>query len=175
MRTDQRTLLQDHANAIGRLALIAYSQTAPEERRELVYETFFSTVNDSALQTYYLAATIEEALEMGRSYYQVDNPHRADFTAIQVEEAAKEETAVAAVADPAPPSPQITMLLDMVKSLQLEVVRLQQQQAGSQRADIRIRPNWPNQLTCWECGALGRVQRQCPHKGKLPLNSQGSR
>jgi len=111
---------------------------------------------------------------MGRSYYQVDNPHRADFTANQVEEAAK-GTEVAAVADPAPPSPQITMLLDMVKGLQLEVVRLQQQQAGSRRSDSRTRPNRPNQLTCWGCGAIGHVQRQCPRQGKPPLNSQGSR
>jgi len=178
MRRDQRTPLQDHAIAIEGLALIAYSRTAPEERRELVYEAFFSTVNDNALQKHYLAAkitTIEEALEMGRSYYQVDNPHRADLTARQVEEATKEEATVAAVADPASPSPQITMLLDMVKGLQLEVVRLQQQQGGSQRADIRTRPNRPNQLTCWGCGAIGHIQRQCPRKGKPPLNSQGSR
>jgi len=58
-----------------------------------------------------------------------------------VEKAAKEETAVAAVADPAPPSPQITILLDMVKGLQLKVLRLQQQQANSKRTDIRTRPN----------------------------------
>jgi len=35
MRRDRRTSLQDHANAIERLALIAYNQTAPEERRKL--------------------------------------------------------------------------------------------------------------------------------------------
>jgi len=50
MRGDRRTSLQDHANAVERLALIAFSQTAPEERRELVYEAIFSTVNDNALQ-----------------------------------------------------------------------------------------------------------------------------
>jgi len=178
MRRDRRTSLQDHANAIERLALIVFSRTALEERRELIYEAFFSTFNDSGLQKHYLAAkitTIEEALEMGRSYYQVDNHHRADFTASQVKEAAKDDTTVAAVADPAPTSPQITMLLDMVKGLQLEVVRLQQQQTGSQRADIRTRPNRLNQLTCWGCGAIGNVQRQCPHKGKPHLNHQGSR
>jgi len=49
VRRDQRTPLQDHANAIERLALIAYSRTTPEERRELVYEAFFSTVNYNAL------------------------------------------------------------------------------------------------------------------------------
>jgi len=84
MRRDRKTSLQDHANAIERLALIAYNQTAPEERRELVYEAFFSTINNSGLQKHYLAAKIsriEGAPEMGRSYYQVDNPHRADFTA----------------------------------------------------------------------------------------------
>jgi len=121
MRRDKRTLLQDHANAIEILALIAYSRIA----LELVYEAFFSTVNDSGLQKYYLAAkisTIEEALEMGRSYHQVDNLYRADFTASRVEEATEEE---AAAVEPAPLFSKITMLLDIVKGLQLEVVRLQ--------------------------------------------------
>jgi len=58
MRRDRRTSLQDHANAIERLALIAFSLTILEEWRELVYEAFFSTVNDSALQKHYLAAKI---------------------------------------------------------------------------------------------------------------------
>ena len=35
---------------------------------ELVYEAFFRTVKNGRLQRYYLA------LEMGRSYYQVDAP-----------------------------------------------------------------------------------------------------
>jgi len=179
MKRDRRTSLQDHANAIERLALIAYSRTALDERRELVYEAFFSTVNDSALQKHYLAAkisTIEEALAMGRSYYQVDNPHRADFSASQVEEAAREEEAtVATVADPAPSSSQITMLVDMVKGLQLEVARLQQQQGGRRTTEIRTNPTRSNQPTCWGCGASGHVQRRCPQKGKLPLNARGSR
>jgi len=110
---------------------------------------------------------------MGRSYYQVDNPHRADFTAGRVEEATEEAT-VAAVAEPAPPSSQITMLLDMVKGLQMEVMRLQQQQEGRRTADVRTNLTRPNQPTCWGCGALGHVQRQCPQKGKLPLNIRGS-
>jgi len=67
MQRDRRTSLQDHANAIKKLAQIAYSRTDPEERRDLIYEAFFRIVHNGRLQRYYLAAkisTIEEVLEM---------------------------------------------------------------------------------------------------------------
>jgi len=69
--------VQDYANAIKKLALRAFSRTDLEEQRELVYEAFFRTMNNGGLQRYYLAAkisTIEKAMEMGQSYYQVDEP-----------------------------------------------------------------------------------------------------
>jgi len=168
MRRDRRKSLQDHVNTIERLALIVYSRTAREEKRELIYEAFFSTVNDSNLQKHYLATkitTIEKALAMGQSYYQVDNSHSADFTANQVEEATGEEATIAAVADPAPPFSQITMLLDMVKGLQLEVVRVQQQQESKRRADVRTNPTRPNQPTCWGVAPWVMFSGNVPKRG----------
>jgi len=102
---------------------------------------------------------------MGRSYYQVDIPHRTDFMANQVEETPKKEAKVAAVVNSAPPSPQFTMLLDMIKSLQLEVVGLQQES----RRLPGVRNDQINSL------AGGHVQWQCPGKERMPLNIRGSR
>jgi len=132
--------------------------------------SFFSTVNKSGLQKHYLAAKIsmiEEALEIGQSYYQVDNPHRADFTASRVKEAIEEETRVGAVAEPAPPSSQITMLLDMVKSLQMEVVRLQQQQGSKRIANVRTNPTRLNQSTCWGVAPWVTSSSNVPKRGRL--------
>jgi len=42
-----------------------------------VHNTFFQTINKAGLQRYWLTAkvsTIEQALEMGKAYYQVDGP-----------------------------------------------------------------------------------------------------
>jgi len=58
-----------------KLAQTAYNRTDPEERRDLICEAFFRTVNNGWLQRYYLAvkiSTIEEAMDMGWVYYQVD-------------------------------------------------------------------------------------------------------
>jgi len=64
LRRDLRTSLQDHANAIDKLAQIAYSRTDPEEWRDLIYEAFFKTVG--GLQRYYLGAKISTIEKAGR-------------------------------------------------------------------------------------------------------------
>jgi len=62
----------------------------------------------------------------------------------------------------------------IMKSLQMEVVRLQQQRDSRRTLDVRNNSTRLNQLTCWGCGALGHVQRECPHKGRMPLSIRGS-
>jgi len=67
LRRSRRTTLEEHANTVERLAQAAYSHA------------FFKSVNDSGLQRYWLAVkvrSLEEALEMGKSYYQVEGLHR---------------------------------------------------------------------------------------------------
>jgi len=66
------------------LAQVAHGNDEPEVQRSAVYEAFFHTINNPGLQRYYLAAkvtTIEEALALGKAYYQVGGPQCADFTA----------------------------------------------------------------------------------------------
>jgi len=69
MRRDRRTPLEDHANEVERLAQAAFGQATGNDRKRLVYNAFFWSVNHPNLQRYWLAAkvsSIEEAREMGR-------------------------------------------------------------------------------------------------------------
>ena len=184
IRRDRKTSLQDHANAIEALAQVAHGNDEPEAQRSAVYEAFFHTINNPGLQRYYLAAkvtTIEEALALGKAYYQVDGPQCADFTANQVEEQPE-------VIKPAPPNPQVvaaatatpspdqmTMLMDMVKGLQADMKQMQQEQADRRAPRPRGEPIGTSHLTCWGCGARGHVQRQCPQGRRVSLNTRGSR
>jgi len=138
-------------------------------------------VNHPDLQRYWLAAkvsSIEEALEMGKAYFQVEEPRRASYTARQVVKDDEETTPpptpqVAAAATKSPEQRQLTMLMDMVKGLQAMVTELQSNQADRQAPRSRDDPICPSLLTCWGCGMQGHVRRPCP-RGQRPLNTQGS-
>jgi len=180
MRRDRRTSLEDHANEVERLAQAAFSHATGPERQRLVYNAFFRSVNNPDLQHYWMAANVsslDEALEMGKAYFQVEGLQGLRFTAHQVVE---DETTmlsnpqVAAVATKSLEQTQLTMLMNMVKGLQATVTELQRGQAGRQAPQVRDDSTRSSQLTCWGCGAPGHVRRHCP-KGHLPLNNQGSR
>jgi len=86
MGRDRRTLLKDHANEVERLAQAAFSHATGDDRKCLVYNVlaFFQSVNDPDLQRYWLAAkvsSLEEALEMGKAYFQVEGPRGASYRA----------------------------------------------------------------------------------------------
>jgi len=170
IRRDRKTSLQDHANAIATLVQVAHSNDEPEAQRGAVYEAFFHTINNPGLQRYYLAAkvtTIEEALALGRAYYQVDGPQCADFTACQVEEQPEvikpdqpnTQTVAATSATPSPD--QLTMLMDMVKGLQADMKQMQGEQADTSLV--------------WGCGAKGHMRRHCTQERRMRLNTRGSR
>jgi len=70
LRRIWRPPLQDYTKSIERLAQTAFSQAKEDEKRRLVYNAFFRTINNPGLQRYWLAvkvSTIEEALEMGKA------------------------------------------------------------------------------------------------------------
>jgi len=48
--------LEDHANAMEQLAQTAFRQVAGVERKHLVHNAFFRSINDLDLQCYWLAA-----------------------------------------------------------------------------------------------------------------------
>jgi len=182
MRRDRRTPLEDHANEVERLAQAAFGHATGSDRERLVYNAFFRSVNHSDLQRYWLAAkvsSIEEALEMGKAYFQVEEPRRPSYTARQVVGEDEETTPlptpqVAAAATKAPEQTQLTMLMGMVKGLQATVTKLQHDQADRRTPRSRDNPIRPSPLTCWGCGMQGHVRRHCP-KGQRSLNTQGSR
>jgi len=75
MRRDRRTPLEDQANVVERLAQMAFSQVTGGERKRLLYNLFFRSINDPDLQRYWLVAkvsSLEEALKMDKAYFQVD-------------------------------------------------------------------------------------------------------
>jgi len=134
MRRDRKTPLEDHANEVQRLAQTAFGHATGSDRDHLVYNAFFWSVNHPDLQRYWLAAkvsSIEEALEMGKAYFQVEEPRRPSYTARQVVKGEEETTSpptpqVAAAATKSPEQTQLTMLMDMVKGLQATVTKLQE-------------------------------------------------
>jgi len=77
MKGDRRTPLENHAKEVERLAQAAFGYATGSDRKRLVYIAFFRSVNHPNLQRYWLAAivsSIEEALEMGKAYFQVEEP-----------------------------------------------------------------------------------------------------
>jgi len=179
LRRDRRTSLEDHANEVERLAQAVFSQATGPERERLVYNAFFRSVNNADVQHHWMAAkvsSLEEALEMGKAYFQVEELKGARFTAYQVvrnETTTPSNPQVAAATTKSPEQTQLTMLMDMVKGLQATVTELQQGQVGRRALRVRDNPTRPSQLICWGCGTPGHVRRHCP-KGKLPLKIQGS-
>jgi len=137
MRRDRRIPLEDHANEVERLAQAAFGHATGNDRKRLVHNAFFRSVNHSDLQRYWLAAkvsSIKEALEMGKAYFQVEEPRQLSYTACQVVKEDEETTQipnpqVAAAATKSPEQTQLTMLMDMVKGLQATVMKLQSSQA----------------------------------------------
>jgi len=179
LKRDRRTALEDHANEVERLAQTASSHATGTERKRLVYNAFFRSVNNADLQRHWMAAkvsSLEEALEMGKAYFQVEGLQGARFTARQVVEdeiTTLSNPQVAAATTKSPEQTQLTMLMDMVKGLQATVTKLQRGQADRWAPRVQDDPTRSSQLTCWGCGTPGHVRRHCP-KGKLPLNNQGS-
>jgi len=86
-------------------------------------------VNDADLQRYRLAAkvsSLEEALQMGKAYFQVKGPGATSYTAHQRVKDDEETTPppnpqVAATTTKSPEQTQLTMLMNMVKGLQATV------------------------------------------------------
>jgi len=124
MRRDRRTPLEDHANEVERLAQAAFGHATGNDQKRLIYNAFFRSVNHPDLQRYWLAAkvsSIEEVLEMGKAYFQVEELWRASYTARQVVKDDEETTPpltpqVAAAATKSPKQTQLTMLMNMVKA-----------------------------------------------------------
>jgi len=67
MRRDRRTPLEDHTNAVERLAQTAFSHATGADRKRLVYNEFFRSVNDPDLQRYWLAAKVSSLEKPWRS------------------------------------------------------------------------------------------------------------
>jgi len=136
IKRDWRTPLEDHANEVERLAQAAFGHAAGGDRRLLVYNAFFRTVNDPDLQWYWLAAkvsNIREALKMGKASFQMEGPRGASYTARQVVKDDEETTPLpnpqAAAATTKSPEPtQLTLLISMVKGLQATVIEVQSNQ-----------------------------------------------
>jgi len=156
MRRIRRTPLEDHANAVERLAQAVFSHATGTERKRLVYNAFFKSINDPGLQRYWLAAKVsrlEEALEMGKFYFQVEGLQGASFTAHRVAKGNKEATTlhapqVSAATTKSPEQAQLTVLADMVKGLQATLTELQRKQADKRAFQSRDDPIRPSQLTC---------------------------
>jgi len=163
MRRDRRTPLEDHPNEVERLAQAAFSHATGSDRKRLVYNAFFRSVNHPNLQQYWLAAkvsSIEEALEMGKSYFQVEESRRLSYTARQVDKEDEETTPpptpqVATAATMSPEQTQLIMLMDMVKGLQATVTKLQKDQADRRTPRSRDDPVCSSLLTCWGAGCKG--------------------
>jgi len=106
---------------------------------------------------------------MGKAYHQVNEPNGPNFTAHQVAEEKKKATPlptlqVAAATTNSPEHTQLTMLMEMVKGLQL-----QRDQANR---DDAVRPL---HFTCWRFGVSAHVRWHCYKGGRVPLNSQALR
>jgi len=158
----------------------AFGHATGDDRKRLVFNAFFRSVNHPDLQRYWLAAkvkSLDEALEMGKAYFQVEEPRRANYAARQVAGDAEEvppTPQVAAAATPSPEQTQLNMLMSMMKGLQATVTELQRNQTDRRAPRSRDDPVRPPMPTCWECGMPGHVRRHCP-KGQKPLNTRGSR
>jgi len=152
MRRNRKTPLEDHANGVERLAQAAFSQATSAEKKRLVYNASFHSINDPDLQHYWLAAkvsSLEKALKMGKAYFQVAEPQRVSFTAHQV--AGEDEGTVtlpapqvSAATTKSPEQTQLTTLMNMVKlGLQAMVIELQRDQVDRRAPRLRDDPVRP--------------------------------
>jgi len=66
---------------------------------------------------------------------------------------------------------KFSVLLDMVKGLQTDIKKVQENQAGRRAPQTRDNPAKSLPLTCWGCRSEGHVKQDCSHRKSVSMNT----
>ena len=171
LKKEVKVSLQDHAAEIERLANIAYADLPEHHRANMALDAFSMTLGNTYLQRHLLAVgaqTLGEAVQAGNDFLQIQpfNPRLTQRSTIMAIEGEEEDDPKAAQVD-LPQATKSATLEDVLVALK-ELTTLTTGLAvnGSRpRSQGRTTPE-PQQIrratSCWECGIVGHVRRQCP-------------
>lgn len=168
-RKDPKVSLQAHATEIERLTNIAYADLPEQYRANMALDTFSTTVGNTYLQRHLLAVapdTLEAAVRAGNEFLQVQHVSQrfnSGTTIMNLEDSEEgtQESVKVAMADTK--SATMDDVLAALKELTLSMTNRQPRtnnEASGQTQSLARRT-----ATCWGCGAVGHIRRQCPNQG----------
>ena len=159
LKRDTKLLLREHATTVKKLVEAAYADLPQDHRVEMTLELFCSSINNAYLQRNLLAIKpqdLDEAVEAGTEYLQIQPSHNSGFSKRQVDE---ETTPTQVQSNQTKPS-ELVLLMQAIQRLTTKLAGLK----DTHKAPV---PESTKKHVCWKCGNEGHFQRDC----KLPTQS----
>lgn len=164
LRKDHKTSLQDHATEVEQLVNLAHPNLPQLYIRELVLETFTSSLGYPSLQKHLLAMrvdSLEAAIQAGNEFLEISF-HNIKNDVRQVGDEMEEATPQPKVA--AVESQTTNILSGMMDILQKLVTKVDNM--GQVRAPNALKALSRPPPTCWQCGEVGHVRTRCTASNK---------
>ena len=145
LKKDARHTLHDHAIAVEKLIRKAFEELPEATQRNMMLDSFCSTLGDTALQRHLLAvqpANLAEAIQHGQEFLEI-KPQRASSDSSKVRALEEGEAEVE--------EGILSKLMNAIQTLSSKVENLQKKAATT-----------PKTAKCWGCQKEGHIRSKCP-------------
>lgn len=190
MKRLNNTTLPEHASQVRRLVELAYPNFPADNREEMILDQFTLTLNDVNLRRHLLAVqaaqpqmTLVEMVRNGNEFiqlptdtgkraeklFQIGHEDELDQTLVQRTDTLSNQ-AIGNSQDRVTPAVSGDEMMKMMQELTKLISQVGSNWNGRGGRNSRIRFNnnnrtgqrGPGNGSCWECGELGHIRRNCP-------------
>lgn len=161
LRREPKTTLQEHATEVERLVNLAHPNLPFQYVKDLVLETFMSSLGYTSLQRHLMAMrieTLEVAIQAGNEFLEISVPaHKSDGIR-QVGDGVVEDKPDQKTASVE--NPTMTLMGGMMSLLNKLIEKVDNM---DKKKTMPINKDNANRgpPTCWTCGEVGHVRSKC--------------